>query len=340
MRLGIAIGVTALGFASAGVVAVALTPSPSVDQRAGRPCDRVASPRGRHHVAGTLAGVRRLVAVLRAGQTGCLRSGRYRHDLTITRGDIGLRSYPGERARLVGRMWIRREAHDVVISDLALDGHNPRRLPSPTVNGDRITFARVDVTNRHTAICFNVGSSRYGRAEGTVIRDSRIHACGRLPPGNRNHGIYVAAADDSRIEGNLIYDNADRGIQLYPDAQHTLITGNVIDGNGEGILFSGSGRTTSSHNLVEHNVVSNSRVRANVESFYPPGTPEGVGNVVRDNCLYGGRGGALGPSSRGFTATANRYTSLPYANPRAADYGLPAWNPCARVLQAGRSGHR
>ena len=41
------------------------------------------------------------------------------------------------------------------------------------------------------------------------------------------------------IRDNWIYDNADRGVQLYPDADGTVVTGNVIDGNGEGVIFGG-----------------------------------------------------------------------------------------------------
>ena len=65
---------------------------------------------------------------------------------------------------------------------------------------------------------------------------------GPLPSTNKDHGIYVTNAKDTVIRDNWIYDNVDRGIQLYPDAQHTRITGNVIDGNGEGVVFSGDGQ--------------------------------------------------------------------------------------------------
>ena len=47
---------------------------------------------------------------------------------------------------------------------------------------------------------------------------------------------------DTIVRDNWIYDNTDRGIQLYPDADGSTITGNVIDSNGEGIVFAGEGR--------------------------------------------------------------------------------------------------
>ena len=72
-----------------------------------------------------------------------------------------------------------------------------------------------------------------------MIEHNRIHDCGVLPATNLDHGIYVAEADHTVIRRNLIYDNADRGVQLYPDADGTVVTGNVIDGNGEGVIFGG-----------------------------------------------------------------------------------------------------
>jgi nitrous oxidase accessory protein NosD len=307
--------------------------SRGADAVADQVCDRVAVPSGRAHAR--YGAVGRLVRSLRPGETGCLRRGTYVEDVGVSRSRITLRSYPGERARIVGRLWFRRAAHDVVVSDLVLDGRNDERLPSPTVNGDRIRFLRVEVTNRHTSICFNIGSERYGRASGTVIQHSRIHSCGRLPARNTGHGIYVSSADDTRIVGNLVYDNADRGIQLFPDAQGTRIAGNVIDGNGEGIIFSGAGGDASSDNVVEHNVIANSRIRADVESWYPHGNPVGVGNVVRENCLFGGRGGLLGGHGRGYVAVANVFADPRYADRAAGDFRLSPGGPCARILSLG-----
>lgn len=343
MRPRVAATLVALPLVAAGTTA-AITQRSSIRANgapppAARACDRIASPAGAEHVRGTLRGVRALVRRLRPGQTGCLRGGRYQEDLTISASGITLRSYPGERAEIVGRLWIRRQAHDTVLSGLRLNGRNEERLPSPTVNGDRITFVNDDVTNDRTAICFNIGSSRYGRASGTVIRNSRIHDCGVLPARNKNHGIYVAAADDTRIVGNLIYRNADRGIQLYPDARRTVIVGNVIDGNGEGIIFSGEGGVASRDTLVQYNVISNSRVRANVESYYPPGSRVGTGNVVSDNCLFGGRG-AMDADAAGFSASANVYADPQYADPARGDYRVAPTSPCAALLRAGLAAAR
>lgn len=296
-------------------------------------CDKtvrpVAQTARRHRHRGV---VRRLVDSLRSGQTGCLRGGVYVEDVTVSRSRIGLRAYPGEHARLVGRLWFPRTVHDDVFSYLTLDGRNTAELPSPSVNGNAIRFVGDEITNENTNICFVLGSS-YGRAHGAVIERSRIHNCGHLPSRNTEHGIYVEDADRTRIVGNLIYDNADRGIQLYPNAQHTLIERNVIDGNGEGVSFSGDSGVASNNNLVQYNVISNSRIRANVESWYPRGNLVGVGNLVRDNCLFRGHQGTVISVAGGFTVASNVISDPLYADVAAGDFHVGQGSLCAPILE-------
>lgn len=310
-------------------------------------CDAVASPSGSDRAPGTAAAPfrtpRRLLQALGPGRTGCLRAGSFREDLTVRRSGrpgapLTLRSYPGERAVLRGRLWI---AGDwVTVSGLGLDGRNATRLPSPTVTGDDATFLGNDVTNHHTTICFDLGFPGYGRADDTLIRGNRIHDCGELPATNEHHGIYVALATDTRIVANLIYDNSDRGVQLYPDAQRTTITGNVIDGNGEGIIFSGGPRRGSSGTVVRGNVIANSRVRRNVEWFYEPGEPAGRNNVVEGNCLWGGRlergNGSVQTPTRGFVARGNTVVKPRYVNRSAGDFRVRDAR-CARLVGAAFS---
>ncbi|MFN8113683.1 MAG: right-handed parallel beta-helix repeat-containing protein [Solirubrobacterales bacterium] len=277
-------------------------------------CDLVASPTGSDSAAGTAAeplrSAQRLVDSLQPGQTGCLRAGTYDTDAEIKLSvpGITLTAYPGEQATLRGRLWVADGSTGSTVSGLNLDGRNDRDLPSPTINGDDVVLSGNDITNHHTSICLSIGSlDTYGRAQNTLVEDNRIHDCGVLPATNYDHGIYVAAADDTVIRGNWIYDNADRGVQLYPDAQRTLVTGNVIDGNGSGVIFSGGEGTASSDNVVEHNVITNSRVRDNVESYWGNG-PVGNGNVVRENCIGGDGGGPPpegSPPMRGFEAYSN-----------------------------------
>ncbi len=220
------------------------------------------------------------------------------------------------------------------IQGMKLDGAGGESVTGPRINADNVVLLGNEITNDHTSICVSV-SSFYSRPppRGVVIERNRIHDCGRLPATNKDHGIYVVDARNTVIRDNWIYDNADRGIQLYPDAQRTRIVGNVIDGNGEGIIFGGTGGVTSNHNLVKGNVITNSKLRWNVSSG--PTGPTATGNVVLQNCLWAGdskphyrsNGGILTPS-RNFTAKANTVVDPQYADRDAHDYAISSDSPC------------
>ena len=257
----------ALGTATVIVAAVV------ADSPAASGCDRVAAPSGSDSAAGSAAAPYRtagkLADSLQPGQTGCLRAGTYEQDVAIARGGsagspITLTSYPNERATVRGRFRVKDSANFVTIEDLDLDGRNPAdTLPSPSVYGNDVVFRGNDVTNYHTGICFLLGSNDYGRAERVTIEGNRIHDCGVLPAQNHHHGIYIEHADNTRVVDNWIYDNADRGVQMFPDSQGAYIARNVIDGNGQGVSYA----RDSANNVVEHNVVSNSVLRWNIEDW-------------------------------------------------------------------------
>jgi parallel beta-helix repeat protein len=332
MRLPLPVSLVAIACA-AGLTA-------STPASAATTCTKVASTSGSDANAGTAAApfrsVNKLSAALSAGQTGCLRAGTFAEDVTVANSDITLTSYPGERATVVGRFWIKQGANAVTVSALNIDGTNAGGLPSPTVNGDDAQFLSNDVTNHHTEICFVIGSS-WGRAQRTVLQGNRIHDCGKLPSQNQDHGIYVSEADDTQILDNVIYNNADRGVQLYPDAQRTIIRGNIIDGNGEGVIFSGAGSTAASGTVVEGNILSNSNLRTNVESWYPAGTPTGTGNVVRDNCLWQGAGGTQNLSAGGFAMSSNKVVDPQFVDRSAGDFRLKSGSPCSTYLTGSRA---
>jgi hypothetical protein len=328
---------------------VGLLAAVAVATQQGAACAEVAAPDGSDSAAGTVGEpfltAQRLVDSLGPGETGCLRAGRYEGGFEVkqpgTAGEpITITSYPGERATVAGRLWVKDSADFITVSSLDLDGRNARNLPSPAINGDDVGFVDNDVTNANTTICFSLGATIYGRAERTLIERNRIHRCGELPPTNLDHGIYVEHATDARIVDNVIVDNADRGVQLYPDAQDTYVARNVIDGNGEGVLIGGGaeelGPQASSGNVVEQNLITNSRQRYNVESHWDGGLL-GVGNVVRRNCIYGGarhfdRHG-LAPD-RGFSSSGNVLADPLYEDRAAGDYRVRPDSPCRGLALA------
>jgi hypothetical protein len=313
-------------------------------KRASGVCTKFASPRGSDRRKGTrrhpYRTVRHLVRRLHAGQTGCLRRGTFREDVKISRRGrpgkrLTLRSFPGERVTVKGTLWVTRKAPYTSVRGLHLDGANDRGEASPVVNAPNVRFIRNEVTNGHSAICFVLGGHELGTADGTVLKRNRIHDCGRLPARNFDHGIYVEAARGVRIEDNWIYANADYGVHMYPDAQQTLVRHNVVWGNGKGILFAGEGGYASGGNIVERNVIGGSSIRHNVEEWWPLGNPIGSGNVVRRNCLFGGRldpaAGGVETPALGFSALDNLVVDPQFVNPSRGDFRLRPSSPCRAV---------
>ena len=336
-KLLLAAAATALAAAALGQAAAPAT--------AGATCDRYAATTGSDAAAGTSGApyrtAQKLLDSLSAGQTGCLVAGTYNESLRVNHGGapgspIRLTSAAGGRATVVGRLYVPDSSNDVVVADLNLDGTNASNLPSPTVDGDRVTFTGNDVTDDHTGICFDLGSVSWGTAVDVVLDGNRIHDCGRLPYGstNHDHGIYVESTRHAVITNNYIYDNADRGIQLYPDAQGSTIENNVIDGNGEGIIFSGDSGLASSNNVASENIISNSRVRYNVESWWPTGNPVGTGNLATSNCLWNGTQGNVADQV-GFSASNNTVANPLYADRTAKNFALASGSPCAGYGPAG-----
>jgi parallel beta-helix repeat protein len=305
-------------------------------------CNKVASPSGSDSAAGTVSSpyrtAPRLVAALSAGQTGCLRAGAYTSSTTISTPNVTLTSYPGERATLKGVLYVSRTGTGVTVSSLTLDGKNSDPYaPSPQVMASDVTFSDNDVSNEDSAICFLVGSPSYGHTNNVVIENNNIHNCGVLPAAGHDHGIYIEDATGTVVRGNWIHHNADWGVHFYPNADQSLVTGNIIDSNGEGVIFAGSGGETSDYNVVEHNLITNSLRYYSVSGSWDT---VGVGNVLRDNCIQGAPTGYGGPNGSGiaqwgFTAGNNLIADPLYVDAAHGNYNLRPGSPCASVLTPG-----
>jgi hypothetical protein len=204
--------------------------------------------------------------------------------------------------------------------------------PTLVVNGDDVTISNSEITNHNKAICINAGSYSTERAVRLTIEGNRIHDCGRLPATNWDHGVYLGRTDHVSVTDNLIYANADRGVQFYPEARNSYVARNVIDGNGSGVAFGGTSGVASSDNVVEHNLITNS-VKWNVYSSYPPGNPVGERNVVRHNCISGGGNGEINVTLGGFTVQNNLFVAPQYADRASGNFELPVDDPCQAVLE-------
>jgi hypothetical protein len=324
-------------------------------------CTKFAAPAGSDANAGTEARpfrtVQRLSDSIGAGDVGCLRAGTYTGDVTVTSGgsstaDATITAYPDEKATIEGRLRITRTAQYLTIEDLTLLGIEQGNAcgglmcPSPTVNADHVSFLGNDVTNDHNGICFVLGDANgvYGRADGGRVIGNRIHDCGVLPATNHDHGIYAQAITGGAISDNYIYDNADKGINFYPDADQLEVTRNVIYGNGQGVHFGSAGSQASEDNVVERNVISDSRIRFNVQSATGGGA-DPSGNVVDSNCLYGSHiddwynwegGIEVDDGSAGYTVTNSVIPSSPgpgYIDASTGDFRLVGTSACLSLFR-------
>lgn len=320
------------------------TDAPSAATPVPAGCDRVASKHpGRYRAQQTtrrpFRSVRRLLRSLHPGEVGCLTEGVYTENVTIRRGGhrgspIVLKAVPGGQATIQGIFSVSRTAHDVVIQRFILDGANDHGTPSPQINGKRITFTGNRVTNHHTAICFVLGGefANYGIAHDVRLLRNRIYDCGRLPATRHDHGIYIEGSVGALVRANLIYGNADWGVHLYPSAQDSLIEGNIIDGNGGGVIFAGEYGHASNGNVVTRNVIANSTRTYNIESYW--GGPIGVGNVATNNCIWGGAEGNIAEQI-GFIARGNIVAAPEYLDAAAHDLRMRPDSACARLLDSG-----
>jgi len=281
-------------------------------------CTRYASTTGSAAATGSakrpFGSVQALVNSLQPGQTGCLLAGTYSENVTVRRGGLSgrpvtLAGAPGGFAVVRGTLWIANGADYVTVRNLALDGASSSGLPSPQVNGNFATFYRVDVTNDHTGICFVIGGSSetYGVPHGTTIARSRI------------------------------YDNADWGLHLFPDAQGSNIQYNVLDGNGDGAIIAGTADMASSGNTIARNIISDSidggdagksgnNYGYNLTSYW--GGRVGSDNVVADNCFWNGAGGNVNSVNGGFVMRGNRTANPRYVARSADDFHLRGGSPC------------
>ncbi len=324
----------ALVLASSLVILAAGSPA-----AAGASCDRFAAPSGSDGGSGSLLTPYRtpekLADSLSRGQTGCFRAGTYRFsELAVDRANITLAPYESEAVTLRGSIKVRPSGRGSTIRGMKLDGRGGESPIGPRIYANRFVLSGNEITNGHTSICVQISRYYSGPApRRVVIKRNRIHDCGELPSNNKNHGIYVSEAKNTVIRDNWIYDNADRGIQLYHDADRSRVTGNVIYHNGDGMVINGEGSSVSEHNVIKGNIIARSYRGYNVYSG--DNGPVGRHNVLRKNCVWAGkggspyhrRGGVMAPA-RNYKARRNVVARPRFANAKSGNLRLKGGGRC------------
>jgi hypothetical protein len=312
--------------------------APAPRAHAASTCDRYAAPnatrRGRGTRAAPYGSLRRLLRGLPRGQVGCLMAGRYRFRGTVSMRRPGTTLRPLGRARVTidGALWVLRGAKGARITGLRMTSHDPVYSIPLKIQADDVTLVGNDITASRNTSCVLIGPD--GPVSHTVVELNSIRHCGRT--GKLAHLIYVTHSRGAIIRNNLLVDNPGGwAVHLYPDADGTLIEGNVIDSNEGGVIFAGDGGgDTSDGNVVRENVITHSDPRWNIEGSWSGG-PEGDGNVAQGNCLFSDGPGA--PSGIGFVNGFEQSGNVVaqgrvYVNRRSGNYRLRRGSNCGAAL--------
>ena len=320
------------------LVALAAASAPAAPPTA-KNCTRYAAPWGRDSGRGTknrpFLTAQRLVDSLRRGQTGCLRAGRYERSegdyvVDLRRGGLHIRSFPGEHAQLVGIVMIRDGATGATLSQLDFEGTGT--MNTIKVHAADVVIEDSKITNLGRGLsCLMLGDNDgWGAAVRPSIRRNRFHDCGSAADGTKDHSIYAANVVDGVITGNVFWNSAAYAIHLYPNAQHTRIAHNVIDGSPStrgGVVIGGDDSHASSRNVVERNVVAFAET-ANIEGWWAG--PVGGDNIVRENCVWAGKEANI--RGRGIRASDNVVSDPHFRHRKTHDYRLAASSRCLRLL--------
>ena len=287
-------------------------------------CHQTATP------TGSITTAQGLVNALSTGQTGCFRAGTYVGDVTVSK-QVTLTSYGGEAVTLRGRVLI--TGAGARLEKLLLDGRNAGNLASPVINASDVVLRDNDITNVNTAAsCIATVTSGALVPDRFLIERNRIHHCGALPATNTHQALSLEQGANGIVRDNVVYDNANRGIQLWPSLSGAQVGTNTIDGNGQGVLFGGA----AASNAVTNNLITNATIRWNLEDSGLTGT----GNSASGNCVFGsnantyynGNGGiaiAEGFATRVSLGTGNTIGNPLFVNRAAKDFTLQSTTPCS-----------
>jgi hypothetical protein len=220
--------------------------------------------------------------------------------------------------------------------------------PAVTIAGTGNSVEGADITNAGNGTCVQIGPSSERRAVDARLDGDAVHSCGDTSPAhNTADGAIIGYADGTQITNSYFYRSPRHGITMFPDAQRTAVSHNVIDrqsdgmGDGEGVQFGGDNLTSSSNNLVEANLITDSeKVNIGYNWNGGSGTP-GTGNDVRGNCVSNSvntngefETDVTTHQTVGYSQEQNTIGADPEYEDRNGsppDYSLASTSPCLRL---------
>jgi hypothetical protein len=267
--------------------------------------------------------VQAFVDSLAAGEVGCLESGTsVAGGLLVRSAGITLASVPGGRATLEITFFnIERGADDVALKRLDIVTSEVLAL---RIYGDRALVEQCYFTNRHASgdgACLAVGGSM-DTPDG-VLRGNRFEDCGNNDS-NLNQALAGLSCTNLTVVDNVFTGGGAYSIQLYPDANDTIVQHNVIDGSNEySVRGSLVADGTSERHTIEHNIfmyTATTAVQLRV----------GSGHAVRNNCFWANVGGDISGTAE---QTGNVVADPELVDRAARDYRLAASSPCLAVVE-------
>jgi len=212
-------------------------------------------------LAAPLATPGKALALAVAGDTIQLRAGTYTitKTLSIANAGVTLRSYPGERAKIVAgtadltnlTSVIVVYASRVTIEDVELQGASYYGVKLDSLHGPQsgITIRRVHI--HHTGR----DGIKAQDADGVLIEDCEIAFTGVRDPGNAE-GIDIMGSIGATVRRNYVHDIATTGIYVKAGTRQAVIEANRVQHTGHaGILLGSESGAQYMRNAALHEAI-------------------------------------------------------------------------------------
>jgi hypothetical protein len=246
--------------------------------------------------------------------------------------NVTLRKVPGHSAPAVFGHVFKLRSNSLHIYGLALFAGPESGSTSFVVSGDDVVIQNSNLTNGNQGrTCVDTFPYSTYNPDRLHLYRNRIYDCGggnSSNSPNHDHGVYLETGADHLVDENWIYENNDRGVQIYYDSAFSypavtgaIVTKNVISDNCQaqwptspfGPVLEGQvnfgGPSASNHdNHVNYNVVTYPTNQA-CEYLVNNLTGTVTGQQFENNCLYGSTGSPYDPAGGGGISVTGNFTN-------------------------------